>query len=112
MKQMMATTPLTAIASEIATSLGLGEGELFRQALVCFLRDQKRQALQLRLDILARYGADSLADLESRISQGVVVEHPAWEDLIVAENLSVRLTELDAYLDRLQNAKVACRSGR
>jgi hypothetical protein len=34
-----------------------------------------------------------------------VAEHPAWEDLIVAENLTVRLGELDAYLDDLQGAE-------
>ena len=100
----MTETSLTIATSEIATSLGLSESELSRQALVSFLRERKRQALQLFLDILSRYGADSLADLESRIAQGIVVEHPAWEDLIVAENLTARLEELDAYLNRLQDA--------
>jgi hypothetical protein len=101
----MATTSVTATTTKIATSLGLTESELFQQALVSFLREQKRQILQHRLDILARYGADSIADLESRITQGVVVEHPAWEDLIVAENLTARLEELDAYLDDVQGAE-------
>jgi len=101
----MATTPVTATTTKIATSLGLTESELFRQALVSFLREQKRQILQHRLDILARYGADSFQDLESRIAQGVIAEHPAWEDLIVAENLTVRLEELDAYLGDSQGAE-------
>jgi hypothetical protein len=30
-----------------------------------------------------------------------VQEHPAWEDLIVVENLAVRLDELHAFLNRL-----------
>ena len=72
------------------------------------LCEKKRQVLQYRLDILARYGADSLADLESRIAQGIVVEHPAWEDLIVAENLTAHLEELDAYLGDLQGAADDC----
>lgn len=101
----MATTPATATTTKIAASLGLTESELFRQALVSFLHEQKRQVLQHRLDILARYGADSIADLESRIAKGIVVEHPAWEDLIVAENLTARLEELDAYLGDLQGAE-------
>jgi len=104
MEVTMTETSLTIATSEIATSLGLSESELSRQALVSFLRERKRQALQLFLDILARYGADSLADLESRIARGIIVEHPAWEDLIVAENLTARLEELDAYLNRLQDA--------
>ena len=101
----MAATPVTATTTKIATSLGLTESELFRQALVSFLHEQKRQILRHRLDILARYGADSISDLESRIAQGVVIEHPAWEDLTVAENLTAHLEELDAYLGDLQGAE-------
>lgn len=97
---------MPAIAmTEIATSFGLTEDELFRQALASFLREKKRQVLQLKLEILARYSADSIADLESKIAQGTVVEHPAWEDLIVAENLTTRLEELDAHLNNLQNTE-------
>lgn len=101
----MATTPAPTTTTRIATSLGLTEGELFQQAMVSFLHEKKRQVLQHRLDILTRYGADSLADLGARIAQGIVAGHPAWEDLIVAENLTARLEELDAYLDDLQGAE-------
>ena len=72
--------------------------------MASFVREKKRQVLQLRLDILSRYSVESVADLETKIAQGSEVEHPAWEDLIVAENLGSRLEELDAYLDRLQSA--------
>lgn len=100
---------MTAIAAaqvnQIASSLGLTESELFRQALMSFLIEKKRQTLQLKLEILARYGADSLTNLESRIEQGLVAEHPAWEDLIVAENLDARLRELDDYLEDLRSAQ-------
>ncbi len=93
----------TTQVNQIASSLGLTEGELFRQALVSFLLEKKRQTLQLKLEILARYNADSPADLEAKIAQGAVAEHPAWEDLIVVENLAARLKELDDYLDDLRN---------
>ncbi len=104
----MAEISVTATASRIASSLGLSESELSRQALISFVRKQKRQALQLTLEILAPYGANSLPDLETRIAQGSVAEHPAWEDLIVAENLTAHLEELDAYLDRLQGVTADC----
>ena len=48
---------------------------------------------------------EAQSDLESKIAQGGVPEHPAWEDLIVAENLADRLEELDAYLDHLRGAE-------
>ena len=95
----------TATLADIAESFGLAETELFQQAMESFLREKKRQVLQLKLDILARYGADTLADLESKIAEGMVVEHPAWEDLIVAENLTIRLEELDARLTDLQDTE-------
>jgi len=89
---------------EIAGWLRLSEDDLSRQALISFLREKKRHVLQLRMDILARYGVESVAELEAKIAQGAVVEHPAWEDLIVAENLAARLEELDAYLNDLRDA--------
>jgi len=97
----MAIATARTKVNEIAVSLGLTEGELFQQALVSFLTEKKRRTLQLKLEILARYGADSVAELESKIAQGVVVEYPAWEDLIVAENPNARLRELDDHLDDL-----------
>ena len=98
----MMMTAVMATKAKIAESLGLTENELYQQALLSLLYEKKREVLQQRLGILARYGAGSLEDLESKIAEGVVAEHPAWEDLIVVENLSVRLEELDAYLDDLQ----------
>lgn len=88
--------------SGIAASFNLSESELRMQALASFLREKRRQVLQARLEILARYDVQSIADLQSMIVAGVVAEHPAWEDLIVAENLSVSLEELDAHLADLR----------
>lgn len=94
---MRSTTP-----TQIATSFGLSEQELFRQGLVSFLHERKRQVLHLKLETLARYGCRTLAQLEDKIAQGTVQEHPAWEDLIVAENLESRREEINDYLLDLQ----------
>lgn len=87
-----------ATAPRIAAFLNLGENELFQEALASLLRDKKRQVLRARLDILGRYRVQSVEELEAMIANGTVDEHPAWEDLIVAENLGMRLEELDAHL--------------
>ena len=92
----------SAIATQIASSFGLSEPDLLHQSLISFLLDKKRQTMQIQFEILKRYGADSMTDLENKIEQGVVVEHPAWEDLIVTENLTTRLEELNGYLADLQ----------
>ncbi len=83
---------------ELAQSLGMSEAELLKQAMRSLLQDKRRDVLQTRLEILARYQATSLAELEEGIRQGTIPEHPAWEDLIITENLEVRLEELDGYL--------------
>ena len=63
-----------AVASipNIAASFNLSESELYQQALVSFLREKKRQVLQARLEIMARYSADSLAGLQAMIAKGAV----------------------------------------
>lgn len=86
---------------ELAQSLGITEKELLYQSLKSFLQEKRREVLQARLEILSRYQAQTLADLEGRIRQGQVPEHPAWEDLITAENLGARLEELDGYIHDL-----------
>jgi len=47
---------MTATA-EVAELFGMTESELFQQGLISFMREKKRQTLQLKLEILARYGA-------------------------------------------------------
>jgi hypothetical protein len=94
--------PIAMTEARIAEPLGITEQELHQQALESFLHDKKREVLQHRLDILARYNAESVEDLESRIARGIVAEHPAWGDLIAVENLDMHLQDLDAYLVELE----------
>ena len=88
----------------IASMFGLSESELFSQAMVTFIQEKKPQVLQTKLEMLARYGVDSVSALEMKIANGDVPEHPSWEDLIVIENLSERLVELDDNLRSLQES--------
>lgn len=86
---------------ELAQSMGLSEPELMQRALTAFLQEQRRAVLQTRLELLARYGVKTVDELANKIEEALVPEHPAWEDLIVTENLDARLEELDAYLRNL-----------
>jgi hypothetical protein len=95
---------MTTTAKQIANTFGLSEPDLFQQAQVSFLRDKKRDVLQARLDILARYNVETYLELEARIANGDVSEHPAWEDCITAENLTTSLEELNDYLADLQRS--------
>ena len=86
---------------ELAQSPGLSETQLYQQALKSFLQEKRRETLQIRLEILSRYQVRSVDELETGIRAGSIPEHPAWEDLIVTENLNTRLEELDAHLRNL-----------
>jgi len=39
--------------------------------------------------------------LERAIQEGSVEEHPAWEDVIVLENLDAEIARIDGYLKTL-----------
>jgi hypothetical protein len=103
MRAVMTVANLAVARARIAESLGLTEDELLRQALESLLRQRKCEVMRQRLDILARYGVETMQDLEFKIAQGVVAEHPTWEDLIAVENLTARLEELDTQLDSLRS---------
>jgi hypothetical protein len=101
-KKVLCMTMTTS--AQIASALGLNESTLFQTALISLLQEKKRQILQLRLETLARYNTSTLEELEVKIAQGSVAEHPAWEDLITVENLTARLEELDVYLSDLRSS--------
>ncbi len=89
---------MTSATIDIARSLGMTEDELMEQAIRRFLFEKRREILQERLEILARYHVETLKELESRIASGQTAEHPAWEDLITLENLDASLEEMGAQL--------------
>jgi hypothetical protein len=57
-----------------------------------------------RLDILDRYNITSSAQLENNIKEGDIAEHPAWEDLILLENLEEAINLIDEDLNVIQEA--------
>lgn len=92
---------MTLLTNDIARSFGLTEEELMEQALRRFLLEKRREILQERLGILARYQVESIEQFEERIASGEVVEHPGWEDLIAVENLETSLEEINEHLQGL-----------
>ncbi|MCB0110904.1 MAG: hypothetical protein KDE53_33520 [Caldilineaceae bacterium] len=97
---------MSIVTLELAQSMGLSESELMDRALAAFLQEQRRTVLQARLELLARYEVKTVEELSTKIEEALVPEHPAWEELIVAENLDARLEELDAYLHNGSEEKV------
>ena len=95
---------VSEILADVSSHIGMTEEEAIASGLESFLLERKRLILQERLEILARYGAASIEKLEAKIDEGEVPEHPAWEDLIVAENLVERAREIGLDFQRVQLA--------
>jgi len=57
-----------------------------------------------RLDILARYSVNSPDSLEIKIKNGEVAEHPAWEDLILLENLEAGIVLINRDIKSIQES--------
>ncbi len=51
------------------------------------IKEKKREFQIEKLEILARYSARNTDELKKKIEQGIVPEHPAWEDYIELKNV-------------------------
>lgn len=71
---------------EMARELGLTPEELIHESIRTFLEEKIRFSRAEQLEILRRYEVQSAKELETKIKDGTIPEHPAWEDLINLEN--------------------------
>ncbi len=94
----------TAIIDDIARFLGLDRDVLLERGVASLLHERRRKRLLDKLQILSRYGASSAGEVEEGIKRGELQEHPAWEELIMLENLDAELERLDEYIRSLQAA--------
>jgi hypothetical protein len=93
----------TAIVERVSKALGVSPDELVRKGVKEFLQAQLRACSAEIRELEARYGAKSAGDLKEKISKGIVREHPAWEDLIVLENLEERAEKIRRELRALKS---------
>jgi hypothetical protein len=91
----------STLLDEIGQSLQVDRETLITQGIVSLLKEKKRLALLDRLERLGCHGVESREALEQAIHEGAIVEHPAWEDLIVLENLDAEIARIDGYLQHL-----------
>ena len=89
------------LIDQISRDLNLNRGALISQGIRAFLKDKKMALLLERLELLSRNRVTSKEELQQKIEGGEVEDHPAWEDLIVIENLDAELKKIDGYLENL-----------
>jgi hypothetical protein len=83
-----------AIVERLSRVLGVPPDELVRKSIEEFLEAQLRTCFAEIHEIKARYEVKTTAELNKKIRKGAVAEHPAWEDLIVLENLEERAQKI------------------
>lgn len=97
--------PITnEIIKKVADDAGISVDELTLSGFLSFLREKRRKVMLDRLDVLVRYGVASTDDLEKQIKQGEISDHPAWEDLILLENMESAIVAIDEDIDAVQES--------
>ena len=91
-----------AIVERLSKVLGVPPEELVRKGIEEFLESQLRVCFAEIHEIETRYQVKSATELDKKIRKGAVAEHPAWEDLIVLENLEERAQKLRKELKALK----------
>ena len=97
--------PLTEnILKKVAEDTGVSLEQLTASSLLALLREKKRKIMIEKLDVLSRYSVSSADELEKKIKEGTVAEHPAWEDLTLVENLEAAIAIIDRDTESIQES--------
>ncbi len=65
------------------------------------LKEKKKNFQIEKIEILARYSTETVNELQQKIKEGTVPEHPAWEDLIEIQNIEVEIKEIEGDIKTL-----------
>ena len=93
----------SAILERVSKVLGVPPNELVKKGLEGLLEAQLRICFAEINEVKTRYEVKSATELEKKIENGGIAEHPAWEDLIVLENLEERVKKIREELVALKH---------
>jgi hypothetical protein len=88
----------------LSKKYSLSPADFIRHGSTLTLREKKRNLQIERIEILARYEAETVSDLEDKIKKGTVPEHPTWEALIEIKNIEAEIREIEIDIRTLQAA--------
>jgi len=63
------------------------------------MKEKKRELQYEKFEILARYNLLTSHELERKIKDGNVAEHPAWEDFIELKNIEAEIKEIESDIE-------------
>ncbi len=87
----------------LSKDLGINEEVLIREGIIEYIKSRIRACMRDRLEIMSRYKISSLDEFEKKVREGVIPEHPGWEDLITLENLENSINKLKLELSHVGN---------
>lgn len=93
----------SAILERVSKVLGVPPNELVKKGLEGLLEAQLRICFAEINEVKTRYEVKSATELEKKIENGGIAEHPAWEDLIGLENLEERAKRIREELVALKH---------
>ena len=96
-------TENAAILERVSKVLGVSPKELVKKGLEGLLETQLRICFAEINEIKTRHEVKTAVELEKKIGKGEIAEHPAWEDLIVLENLEERAKKIREELVALKH---------
>jgi len=79
---------------KISEKYAVSAEEFIRSGAIMNLREKQRLLKIERFEILSRYRASNVEQLNQKIAKGDAPEHPAWEDLIEVKNIEQEIKEI------------------
>lgn len=87
---------------KLSRKYAMSAEEFIRLGSILAMKEKKRAFQMERLELLARYAAETIGALEQKIREGIVPEHPAWEDLIEIKNIESEIAEIESDIRTIQ----------
>jgi hypothetical protein len=92
---------LPTTVETIAKKYSMSTDEFISLGSKLALKEKKKNFQIEKIEILARYGTDTVNELHQKIKEGAVPEHPAWEDLIEIQNIEAEIKEIEGDIKTL-----------
>ena len=80
---------------KISQKYAVSAEEFIRSGAIMNLREKQRLLKIERFEILSRYQASNVEELNQKITEGDAPEHPGWEDLIEVKNIEQEINEIE-----------------
>ena len=90
-----------SLLNKLSKQLGITENRLLDESINVFLEKELRNSSAEILKIKTNYKVSTLEELKHNIEEGIIEEHPAWEELIYWENLTKRIKLVKNWMQKI-----------